>query len=291
MTSPAHSESGTPVFRDQLLAGRTALVTGGGSGINQRIAERLAEQGARVALVGRTQSKLDATASAIAARGGEAAGFAADVRDYDALSAAITAAVERFGRLDIVVCGAAGNFPAPAAQMSANAFKSVVDIDLLGTYNTCRSAFSHLVTPGASIVNISAPQAFQAMALQAHVCAAKAGVDMLTRSLSLEWGPLGVRVNSVVPGPVADTEGMDRLAPAGPILDALMAQLPLRRLATKDDIANMVLFLCTSAASYVTGAVLVCDGAMSVAGISMGLPPGAQPPSPPSGRSAAGGTK
>lgn len=261
------------VFQPNLFAGKVALVTGGGSGINQRIAERLAGQGAKVALVGRTQSKLANVAAGIQQAGGVAAGFAADVRDYAALSSAVSSAAEQLGPIDILVCGAAGNFPAAAADMSANAFKSVVDIDLLGTYNTCRAAFEHLQKPGASIVNISAPQAFQAMPMQAHVCAAKAGVDMLTRTLSLEWGPRGVRVNSVVPGPVAGTEGMDRLAPAGPIRDALTKALPLRRFASKDDIANMVIFLCSEAASYVTGAVMVCDGAMSVAGISMGLPP------------------
>jgi NAD(P)-dependent dehydrogenase (short-subunit alcohol dehydrogenase family) len=260
------------VFQNNLFAGKVALVTGGGSGINQCIAERLAGQGARVALVGRTPSKLGAVAAGIQQAGGVAAGFAADVRDYDALSKAVVAAAEQLGPIDMVVCGAAGNFPAPAAQMSANAFKSVVDIDLLGTYNTCRAAFEHLSKPGASIVNISAPQAFQAMPLQAHVCAAKAGVDMLTKTLSLEWGPMGVRVNAVVPGPVMGTEGMDRLAPPGPVRDTLAKQLPLRRLATKDDIANMVLFLCSDAASYVTGAIMVCDGGMSVAGITMGLP-------------------
>lgn len=259
-------------FRDGLFAGRTALVTGGGSGINQRIAERLAEQGARVALVGRTQSKLDAVASGIASRGGESAGFAADVRDYDALASAIGSAVERFGKIGIVVCGAAGNFPAPAAVMSANAFRSVVDIDLLGTFNTCRAALEHLERPGASIVTISAPQAVQAMALQAHVCAAKAGVDMLTRTLAIEWGALGIRVNAVVPGAVADTEGMDRLAPAGPVRDALERELPLGRLATKDDIADTVIFLCSDAARYITAAVVECDGGMTAAGVTIRMP-------------------
>lgn len=259
-------------FRDGLFAGRTALVTGGGSGINQRIAERLAEQGARVALVGRTQSKLDAVASGITSRGGESAGFAADVRDYDALASAIGSAAERFGKIGIVVCGAAGNFPAPAAVMSANAFKSVVDIDLLGSFNTCRAALEHLERPGASIVTISAPQAVQAMALQAHVCAAKAGVDMLTRTLAIEWGALGIRVNAVVPGAVADTEGMDRLAPAGPVRDALERELPLGRLATKDDVADTVIFLCSDAARYITAAVVACDGGMTAAGVTIRMP-------------------
>lgn len=261
-------------FRDDLFRGKSAVVTGGGSGINQRIAERLAEQGASVALVGRTQAKLDGIVEGITGHGGAAAGFAADVRDYDALARAISGARERFGLIGIVVCGAAGNFPAPANSMSANAFKSVVDIDLLGTFNTCRAAFEHLERPGASIINISAPQAIQAMAFQAHVCAAKAGVDMLTRTLALEWGPLGVRVNGVVPGAVADTEGMDRLAPAGPVRDALERQLPLQRLASKDDIADMVIFLCSEAARYVTGAIVPCDGGMTAGSVSMQPPQG-----------------
>ncbi|HXC24453.1 MAG TPA: SDR family oxidoreductase [Gemmatimonadaceae bacterium] len=265
-------------FRDHLFQDKVALVTGGGSGINQRIAERLAEQGATIALVGRTQTKLDNVATRITDRGGSAQGFAADVRDYDALASAIGAAHDQFGSIDILVCGAAGNFPAPAAKMSANAFKSVVDIDLLGTFNSCRAAYEHLTKPGASIINISAPQAFQPMAFQSHVCAAKAGVDMITRTLAIEWAQAGIRVNSIVPGSVADTEGMDRLAPAGPIRDALVKHLPLGRLATKDDIANMVIFLCSPAASYVTGAILVCDGGMSTAGINWSQLPGVTPP-------------
>jgi NAD(P)-dependent dehydrogenase (short-subunit alcohol dehydrogenase family) len=261
-----------------MFEGRTALVTGGGSGINQRIAERLADQGAAVALVGRTQAKLDAVASGIISAGGKAGGFAADVRDYDALSHAIATATTQFGRIGIVICGAAGNFPALANTMSANAFKSVIDIDLIGTFNTCRAAYEHLERPGAAVVTISAPQAVQAMVMQSHVCAAKAGVDMLTKSLALEWGPLGVRVNGVIPGAVADTEGMDRLAPPGPVRDALAKQLPLHRVATKDDIADTVLFLCSDAASYITGAIIPCDGGMTAAGMTIQTP---RPPSRP----------
>jgi NAD(P)-dependent dehydrogenase (short-subunit alcohol dehydrogenase family) len=108
------------------------------------------------------------------------------------------------------------------------------------------------------------------MPLQSHVCAAKAGVDMITRTLAIEWAASGIRVNAVVPGSVADTEGMDRLAPVGPARDALIAQLPLKRLASKDDIADLTIFLCSDAASYITGAIMYCDGGMSPAGISWG---------------------
>lgn len=268
-------------FTRALLAGKVALITGGGSGINQRIAERFAEEGASVAVVGRAQSKLDNVVRGIADVGGNAAGFPADVRDYAALTTAINTAVERFGTLDIVVCGAAGNFPAFANTMSANAFKSVVDIDLLGTFNTCRAAYEFLARRGdASIVTISAPQAVQPMPMQAHVCAAKAGVDMLTRTLAIEWGPSGIRVNGIIPGAVEATEGMDRLAPAGPVRDALARQIPLGRFATKDDIADLAIFLCSPAARYITGAVIPCDGGITARGLPLSPPAVPRPDSP-----------
>lgn len=256
------------VFAERILDGKVALVTGGGSGINLAIAERFAEHGASVALVGRTQSKLDTAASGIEKTGGGARGFAADVRDYDALAGAISAARETFGELDIVVCGAAGNFPAPALGMSANGFKAVVDIDLLGTFNTCRAAFEHLKRPGASIVNISATQAFVPMAMQAHVCAAKAGVDMVTKTLALEWGAEGVRVNSIAPGAVDDTEGMRRLAPTPEARKFFTRVIPLGRFAEKGEIADLALFLCSDSARFITGTVIVCDGGQSLSSMS-----------------------
>lgn len=268
----------TSVFREGQLRGKVAVITGGGSGINLAIAERFAEHGAKAALIGRTQEKLDAAAAGIEVRGGVAAGFAADVRNYEALAAAITAAKEKFGGIDIVVCGAAGNFPALAMGMSANGFKSVVDIDLLGTFNTCRAAFEHLNRPGASIVNISAPQAFIPMAMQAHVCAAKAGVDMLTKTLALEWGPEGVRVNSIAPGPVDGTEGVRRLVPTKRARDYVTKTIPLRRFAEKSDIADLALFLCSAAAEYITGAVIVCDGGQSLTPIRFDLLAGESTP-------------
>jgi NAD(P)-dependent dehydrogenase (short-subunit alcohol dehydrogenase family) len=251
-------------FGEKILKGKVALVTGGGSGINLAIAQRFAEHGASVALVGRTQEKLDAAAKGIESAGGSAAGFAADVRDYEALSAAIAAARARFGEIDIVVCGAAGNFPAPALGMSANGFKAVVDIDLLGTFNTCRASFEHMRRPGASIVNISATQAFVPMAMQAHVCAAKAGVDMVTKTLALEWGPKGVRVNSIAPGAVDDTEGMKRLAPTPQARAFVTKMIPLGRFAEKGEIADLALFLCSESARFITGTVMVCDGGQSL---------------------------
>ena len=255
------------VFGERQLAGKTAVITGGGSGINFAIASRYAEHGANVALIGRTKQTLDDAAEQIRGKGGTASGHPADVRDYDALAAAIKSARETHGPIDLVVCGAAGNFPALALGMSANAFKSVVDIDLLGTFNTCRAAFEHLRRPGASIISISAMQAFTPMPMQSHVCAAKAGVDMLTKCLAIEWGPEGVRVNSIAPGAVDDTEGMKRLAPTPEIRKKFERGVPLGRFATKDEIADLALFLSSDAAKFITGAIVVCDGGQSLMGL------------------------
>lgn len=273
MTEAGDARSGrrNAVFAAQLLAGKRAIITGGGSGINFAIAQRFAEHGADVALIGRTKEKLDGAAAEIRKTGVKASGFPADVRDYDALAGAIKSARDELGEIDLVVCGAAGNFPAPALGMSANGFKAVIDIDLLGTFNTCRAVFEYLRRPGASIINISAMQAFTPMPLQAHVCAAKAGVDMLTKCLAIEWGGQGVRVNSIAPGAVDDTEGMKRLAPTPEIREQFTRGVPLRRFATKDEIADLALFLSSDGARFITGAVVVCDGGQSLAGLGMNL--------------------
>jgi NAD(P)-dependent dehydrogenase (short-subunit alcohol dehydrogenase family) len=252
------------VFLPNLLAGQAAFITGGGSGIGAGIAKMLSRQGARVALLGRTQSKLDDVASAIRDAGGDARAFAADVRDYAAVERAVNTTAEAFGRLDIVVNSAAGNFLAPAASLSANGFRAVVDIDLCGTFNTTRASFAHL-RPRGCVVSITATQAEVPTPLQCHAGAAKAGIAKLTRDLALEWARSGVRVNAVAPGPIAGTEGMARLAPGD--AEAMMRKrVPLGRYGTIDEVCEAVLFLVSPAAAYVTGATLLVDGGTSLLG-------------------------
>lgn len=253
------------VFRDGLLVGRAALVTGGGSGIGEGIAKRLARQGAKVALVGRTQEKLDRVKADIEAAGGHAWTFAVDVRDAAKLTAAIDAAAAAMGALDILINSAAGNFLAPAAALSPNGFRAVVDIDLCGTFNASRAAFPHLSKKGGAIVSITATQATVATPLQCHAGAAKAGIEKLTRDLALEWAAARVRVNTVAPGPIEGTEGMARLAP-GDAAERLLGRVPLRRWGTIEEISDAVVYLCSPAGAFITGATLLVDGGTSLIG-------------------------
>jgi len=254
-------------FRDNLLAGKTAFVAGASSGINLQIATRLALAGAAVTIISRSPEKIEAAAAGIRARGAKCIGIAQDVRDHDGVGAAFARSVAEHGEIDILVSGAAGNFVAPFNSLSYNGFRAVIDIDLVGTFNVMRQGFAHLRKPGASCINISAPQSLHPYPMQAHVNAAKAGVDMLTRTLAVEWGPMGVRVNSIIPGPIADTEGMARLAPTAEAMEKSARGTPLQRLGTKDEVADLAMFLVSDAAAYITGAVMPVDGGLSLLGV------------------------
>ena len=247
-------------------AGCTVFVAGGTSGINLGIARAFAAAGARLGVGSRKQEKVDAALAVLGGPGGPALGYTFDVRDPAAVASAIAAFAGEAGAIDVLVSGAAGNFPALAHQISPNGFKAVIDIDVLGTWHVMKAAYPHMKKPGGSLINISAPQASVPMAYQVHVCAAKAGVDMITRCLAIEWAPEGLRVNGVVPGPIAGTEGMARLAP-GPEQQAAMARaVPMGRTGTPEDVAGACLWLGSEAAAYVNGVIVAADGGWSLTG-------------------------
>ncbi|GAC1633568.1 MAG: SDR family oxidoreductase [Nevskia sp.] len=242
--------------------GKLVVISGGSSGIGLGISKHLAALGATLVIVGRTQDKLDAAVAAIEQAGGKAHGYAADVREAARIAEIMADCKQKHGEIDVVIAAAAGNFIVPAARMSANAFKTVIDIDLIGCFNLFSAALPNLRKPGAALVAITAPQAQRPMAGQAHACAAKAGIDMLVKCLALEWGALGVRVNAVSPGPIAGTEGMARLAATPEIERFVREATALKRFGGVQDIADAVAFLCGAQAGYVTGTVLDCDGGM-----------------------------
>jgi peroxisomal 2,4-dienoyl-CoA reductase len=248
-------------YAPALLSGRAALVTGGGTGICRGIALALAGAGCDVAITSRSLEHLEPTARDIEGCGVRSLAAAADVRRSEAVDAVVGRAVAAFGRLDILVNGAAGNFICAADQLSPNGFGTVVDIDLKGTFNVSRAAFPHLKARGGAILNISATLQLLGTVGQAHASAAKAGIDALTRTLAAEWGPHRIRVNGLAPGPVDGTEGVRRLV-SDRSRTLIEEQCPLGRMATIDEVADAALFLCSDAAQFITGVTLVIDGGL-----------------------------
>ena len=255
-------------YMKKFLSDKVAFITGGGSGINLGIAKNMAAAGAKVAICGRTFSKLEAAAEEIREFGADVFPVAADVRDLKAMQAAFAASKKALGKADVVVAGAAGNFMCPVEDMTYNGFKTVVDIDLIGSFNTAKAAHDQLAATKGSIIFISAGQSLDAYAHQAHVCAAKAGVDKLMKTLAVEWGPKGIRSNSIIPGPIEGTEGMKRLS-SPETLPMLLQSVPARRLGNVDDIGRAAVFLSSPFANYITGAVLPVDGGQTLGGSGM----------------------
>lgn len=254
------------VFRDNVLKGHVALITGGGTGICRGIAHAYAKLGADVCIVSRKADVLEKTAAELSAETGrQVLAAAADVRNPDAIASAVRATIERFGKLDTLVNGAAGNFLAPAAALSPNGFRTVIEIDLLGTFHATKAAFEAIQKSGDGLVlNISATLHYHGTPLQIHASAAKAGVDAITKNLAVEWGRFGIRSCGIAPGPIGDTEGMRRLAP-GDLKDKAMAGIPAGRFGTIEEIAAAAVYLRSPAAAYVTGHVMVVDGGHCIA--------------------------
>lgn len=255
------------IFADDIYEDQHVCITGGSGGVNFGIAERFADKGANLSLIARDQDNLDRSCQTLEEDyDAGAVGLSSDVRDYEALEAVIEDAVDEFGSIDVLVCGAAGNFPGGAAEMSANGFQSVVDIDLRGTFNACRAAYDHLTKPGASILAISAVNSDQPIPMQSHVCAAKAGIDAFIRTIAIEWSEDNIRANAIQPGPVKDTEGMERLAPDEDSKQRLADALPAGRLIDKKEIGDLALYLSSPVASGITGAVIPVDGGQMLIG-------------------------
>lgn len=262
------------VFRDGLLDGQVAIVTGGGTGIGFGVSSLLASLGAHVVLASRKPEHLEPAVQQFREAGGKASAVAVDVRDADRVKAMVEQVAAEHGRIDLLVNNAAGNFYAPSESLTPNAWRSVVEIDLFGTFFCSQAVMPVMKAQGGGrIVSISMTLHYRGWPQMAHATAAKAGVDALTRTLAVEWAPYGIRVNAVAPGPIP-TEGVRKAftppADSGipdvfAAADQAMAKwarkaIPLQRWGTPRDIASMIAFLASPAGDWITGSVIVVDG-------------------------------
>ncbi|KAI7859320.1 NAD(P)-binding protein [Circinella umbellata] len=247
----------TQIFKTDIFNGKVLLCSGGGSGICRGMTEAMVRHGAKAVIISRNFEKLQKAAEEMSkATNGEVFPIQADVRKPEDLENAVAKAVEKYGHIDFLINGAAGNFLAPFDSLSYNAFRTVIEIDLLGSYNLTKAALQHLRASNGAIINVSATLHYTGTIFQQHAGAAKAGIDALTKHWAVELGPSGVRVNGIAPGPIASTEGLSRLA--GDMLDP--EQIPIQRVGEVQDIAQATVFLFSQGASYITGQTIVVDG-------------------------------
>ncbi|XP_017274010.1 peroxisomal 2,4-dienoyl-CoA reductase isoform X2 [Kryptolebias marmoratus] len=252
----------TYIYSPDLLKDQVAFITGGGSGIGLRMAEIFMRHGCDTVIASRNLDKLKEAAKKLsAALGRRCLPLCMDVRQPETINAAVDETLREFGHVDILINNAAGNFLCPASALSFNAFKTVMEIDTMGTFNTSKVVYEKWFKDhGGNIVNISATLSYRGQALQVHAGSAKAANDAMTKHLAVEWGPSGVRVNAVAPGPISGTEGFRRLGGARAEGAQSFQSIPLQRAGNKTEMAHCALFLASRASSYMTGAILVADG-------------------------------
>jgi len=253
-----------PIFAPNLLAGKLALVTGGGTGIGFATARELGSLGARIVIAARDFERLEKAVVELRAEGIEAHAHAVNIRDENQVAALFDAVVDQHALPDILVNNAGGQFEAPAVEISANGFRAVVDLNLNGTWHMCSAFGRRLLEAGkpgdivniAIVVNNGAPG-------YAHAAAARAGVINLTKTLAREWGRSGIRINAISGGTI-DTPGLEQYDRAS--LDAAIAKLPINRAGTAREMALAVVYLVSPAGAYTTGSTLDVDGGEHMGG-------------------------
>jgi len=251
-------------FAPGILEGKSAVVTGGATGIGVHIVRMLGSLGANVGIVSRKESNLIAAANAFKTDHDiDVKWQVGDVRDPEAMKAVMTSFAEELGNIDILICNAAGNFICPTEDLSWNGWRTVIEIDLNGTFNCCQAALPYLkeASDGGRIVSISATAANFGWPGAAHAGAAKSGIQNLMKTLAVEWGCYGIRANYVSPGPIEGTEGVDRLIIAQGKSEQVLKRIPLGTFGEGKDIANAIVFLASESGKYISGAELAIDGA------------------------------
>ncbi len=253
------------MLRDDALKGKTIVVTGGGSGLGKAMATYFLELGANIVITSRNLEKLQTVASEMeASTGGQVLPVQCDVRNYDEVEAMVKASVDKFGKVDVLLNNAAGNFISPTERLSANAFDTIIDIVLKGTKN-CTLAFGkHWIDnneTNKSVLNIVTTYAWTGSSYVVPSATAKAGVLAMTRSLAVEWAKYGMRFNAIAPGPFPTKGAWDRLLP-GDLKEKfdLAKKVPLKRVGDHQELANLAAYLVSDFSAYVNGEVITIDG-------------------------------
>jgi len=250
------------VLKDGTLEGRTALITGGGSGLGFSMAQRFLQLGARVALAGRSEERLTAALDALGDLRARAYTMSCDVRDAEAVEALIRGVADHFGGIDIVVNNAAGNFLAATEDLSPNAFDAIVRIVLHGSFHVSTAAARHMIARGAggTILNIVTTYAWTGSAFVVPSAAAKAGVLAMTRSLAVEWAAYGIRTNAIAPGPFPTEGAWSRLLPTPELEEQARDRIPVGRFGRHEELAELAAFLVSDAAGFINGECVTIDG-------------------------------
>jgi len=257
------------IYRDDILRGRVALVTGGGTGLGLAIASSLASCGADIAVASRRPKHYKAAAERLRSLGVKALPVEVNVREPEAARAMVERVEGELGRLDILVNNAAGNFYCPSAELSANGWRAVVETDLYGTFFCAQAAYPAMKRQGGGrIISISMTLHYAGWPLMAHATAAKAGIDALTKTLAKEWAPDAITVNAIAPGPIPTEGATAAFAKGGrgtiAFDEAMRTAIPLGRWGSGEDIGSMAVYLASEAGSWITGAIFVVDGGSSL---------------------------
>ncbi|KAJ4021192.1 peroxisomal 2 4-dienoyl-CoA reductase sps19 [Fusarium irregulare] len=291
------SEYLSRVWADGIFENRVLFITGGAGSIGSAQTRAIVHLGANACIIGRSVEKTESAAKEIAKvrPGAKVLGIGGvDVRNFDALKAAADRCAEELGGIDYVICGAAGNFIAPISKLSPNGFKAIMDIDALGTFNTVKATISYLLesasknpnlspgdgTSGGRLISVSATFHYTGYPLMAPASAAKAAVDSIMASVALEYGPFGINANSIAPGGVEGSEGMERLGSSQVSTKERTDPIPSGRWATGRDISDATVYMLSDAGHHVNGTSLVVDGGgwRRHAGFQLGVDPGVKYP-------------
>lgn len=246
-----------------LLNGKTAIVTGGSNGMGKAMAARFAKEGANVTITGRNEERLANAKQEIEAEtNGKVLTVQMDVRDLDGVEKMVEETKSQFGGMDILVNNAAGNFICPAVELSPNGWKAVIDICLNGTWNCTQAVGKEMIKrkTGGVMLNMIATYAWTGAPGVVHSATAKGGILAMTKSLAVEWGPLGIRVNAMAPGPIEGTGGADRLFASDEAVKRIKESNPLKTTGNLQDISDAAAFLVSDQSRYVNGDCMTVDG-------------------------------